>query len=408
MTVDVKLSHLDAQGNARMINVSQKIPSDRSARAECLVTVPEVLAVLLKTEDPRVTAKGSVFRVAELAGIMAAKRTAELIPLCHTLPLDHVHVKVSWCLTNPCTIRIESSARTTGRTGVEMEALTAASLAALTVYDMCKAMTHEIDILGPRLLEKTGGKSLVHRDPLETKSHLGSQPKAHLTRHRGSFLNSNPPLWGMILAGGRSTRMGQDKAWQRLAPSDPPAWQRLLSMLTPWVERAFVSCQADQAHMLRQDGAWVIVDPRPPEGRSAGGPAWAIAHALQLLPEDEETGLLVLACDLPLLSPSALERLVHQRNPHACASTLCATADAPEPLIAIWERASLQQLQDFLESGQSCPRQFLRQTNHQPIPVSDPHWLHNANTPQEWAEACRQYRRKKPVEGTSGEGGLSH
>lgn len=408
MTTDATLSHLDAQGHARMVDVSEKTPSERSARAECLVTVPEALAELLKTGDPLVTAKGSVFRTAELAGIMAAKRTAELIPLCHALPLDHLHVAVNWCAAQPCTIRIESSARTNGRTGVEMEALTAASLAALTVYDMCKAVTHEIDIIGPRLIEKTGGKSAVRRNSLENETRPVDQARPDPTHHHAPHLQNKPPLWGMVLAGGRSTRMGQDKAWQRLEPDSPPAWQRLLSLLAPWVDRSLVSCQPDQAHKFKQEGAWVIVDPSPPEGRPAGGPAWAIAHALQLLPENDGTGLLVVACDLPLLNPSALEQLVLQRDPLACASTLCSSPDAPEPLVAIWERASLRQLQAFLQSGQTCPRTFLQQTNHHPIAVSEPMWIHNANTPSEWAEACRQHGKSQLVEGTSGKGGLPH
>jgi cyclic pyranopterin phosphate synthase len=146
-----KLSHYDQSGAARMVDVSGKAPTKRTARAHALVSIrPEVLAQL--PENP----KGNPLEIARVAGISAAKKTAELIPLCHPLMLSHVDVEVT---VEANGVRIVSSVSTTGPTGVEMEALTAASVAALTVYDMTKALDKGIEIQDLYLLEKTGGKS---------------------------------------------------------------------------------------------------------------------------------------------------------------------------------------------------------------------------------------------------------
>jgi len=134
-----------------MVDVSSKLPTKRTARAHAFVRIlPEVLAKL--PENP----KGNPLEIARVAGISAAKKTSELIPLCHPLMLSHVDVQVTLEANG---IRIESSVVSTGPTGVEMEALTAASVAALTVYDMTKALDKAIEIQDLYLLEKTGGKS---------------------------------------------------------------------------------------------------------------------------------------------------------------------------------------------------------------------------------------------------------
>jgi len=146
-----KLSHYDAAGSARMVDVSAKPETRRTARAHAFVLIGA--AVLKKLpENP----KGNPLEIARIAGIGAAKRTSELIPLCHPLMLTHIDVDVA---LEKSGVRIIASAATTAQTGVEMEALTAASVAALTVYDMTKALDKSIEIQDLYLLEKTGGKS---------------------------------------------------------------------------------------------------------------------------------------------------------------------------------------------------------------------------------------------------------
>jgi len=150
-----KLSHYDSAGSPRMVDVSAKPVTRRTARAHAFVRIaPAVLEKL--PENP----KGNPLEIARIAGIGAAKRTADLIPLCHPLLLSHADVEVS---VEAEGVRIVASAATTAQTGVEMEALTAAAVAALTVYDMTKALDKSIEIRELYLLEKTGGKSGDYR-----------------------------------------------------------------------------------------------------------------------------------------------------------------------------------------------------------------------------------------------------
>ena len=150
-----KLSHYDGAGRARMVDVSQKSPTRREAEASAFVAMrPAVIAAL-----PR-NPKGDPLEVARVAGIMAAKRTSELIPLCHSLPLSLVDVDLQLCENG---VAITSKVVTTAETGVEMEALVASSVSALTVYDMCKALDKGIEIREIVLNRKSGGKSGEYR-----------------------------------------------------------------------------------------------------------------------------------------------------------------------------------------------------------------------------------------------------
>ncbi|MBL7784129.1 MAG: cyclic pyranopterin monophosphate synthase MoaC [Saprospiraceae bacterium] len=150
------LTHLDSQGNASMVDTGEKQVSRRSATARSIVVLPEEVLAQLSDGTTLQSAKGSVFQTAILAGIMAAKKTGDLIPLCHPLGLDHCHIDIQ--LNENQEVVIDCTARILAKTGVEMEALVGASIAALTVYDMCKALSHDIVIRETRLMAKTGGK----------------------------------------------------------------------------------------------------------------------------------------------------------------------------------------------------------------------------------------------------------
>jgi cyclic pyranopterin monophosphate synthase len=150
-----KLSHYDDAGHARMVDVSGKVPTRREAEASAFVLMPQsVLQALPKNP------KGDPLEVARLAGIMAAKRTAELIPMCHALPLSHVDVDMSLCENG---IAINTKVTTTAETGVEMEALLAAAISALTIFDMTKGLDKGIEIRDIVLERKSGGKSGEYR-----------------------------------------------------------------------------------------------------------------------------------------------------------------------------------------------------------------------------------------------------
>ncbi|MEQ5828304.1 cyclic pyranopterin monophosphate synthase MoaC [Sulfitobacter sp. NFXS29] len=149
------LTHFDSEGDAHMVDVSDKAVTSRVAQAESYIKMaPETLEIITEGRAK----KGDVLGVARLAGIMAAKRTADLIPLCHPLPITKVSVDLTPDVTLPG-IRISATVKTTGQTGVEMEALTAASVTALTVYDMAKAVDKAMEIGGTRVTLKDGGKS---------------------------------------------------------------------------------------------------------------------------------------------------------------------------------------------------------------------------------------------------------
>ncbi len=150
-----KLTHIDEQGRVRMVDVTAKAPTERMARAQAVVGMAKKTFALIADQKVK---KGNVLETARIAGIMAAKKTSELIPMCHPLNLTHVQVDFH-ADSDAHVIRIEATARIVDQTGVEMEALTAAAVAALTIYDMCKAYDREMVVSDICLLEKRGGKS---------------------------------------------------------------------------------------------------------------------------------------------------------------------------------------------------------------------------------------------------------
>jgi cyclic pyranopterin phosphate synthase len=153
-------SHLNKEGKPAMVNVSEKKITKRSATARSIVVLPQ--EVLDQFQDGGITTKkGSVFQIAMIAGVMAAKKTGELIPLCHPLGLDDCQITIEF--NEAREVVIDCTATITAKTGVEMEALTGATVAALTIYDMCKAMSHVIVIKETKLMQKTGGKHDFNR-----------------------------------------------------------------------------------------------------------------------------------------------------------------------------------------------------------------------------------------------------
>jgi cyclic pyranopterin phosphate synthase len=153
-------SHLDPQNRPAMVNVGEKPVTRRTAHAVAVVSLPRELAALLRDGEIQ-TKKGPIFNTAIVAGVMGAKKTSELIPLCHPLPLDDCQIEIE-ANAEALEVTVHCRVQTHGRTGVEMEALTGATVAALTIYDMAKAVSHGIEIKRVRLLEKTGGKSDYH------------------------------------------------------------------------------------------------------------------------------------------------------------------------------------------------------------------------------------------------------
>ncbi|MBV8327483.1 cyclic pyranopterin monophosphate synthase MoaC [Chryseobacterium sp.] len=151
-----EFTHLNQNGQPAIVDISDKKVTHRKAVAQAVITLPLPVLKALQQGDFK-TKKGSVFQIAVIAGIMGAKKTSELIPLCHPIGLDNCYVQIE--LNEHHEIVIECTASIEAKTGVEMEALTGASVAALTIYDMCKALSHDIVIKEIKLIEKTGGKN---------------------------------------------------------------------------------------------------------------------------------------------------------------------------------------------------------------------------------------------------------
>lgn len=156
-----KFSHLDAAGNPTMVDVGNKIVTQRIAKARSTMVLDEAIIDQLQNDEIS-TKKGPVFQTAILAGVMAVKKTSDLIPLCHPLAINKCSVDIK--VNENKEIVIDCMVKVSGKTGVEMEALTGASVAALTIYDMCKGFSHNIIIKETKLMEKTGGKSDFKRD----------------------------------------------------------------------------------------------------------------------------------------------------------------------------------------------------------------------------------------------------
>ena len=157
---DKVLSHITGEGKATMVDVSAKQITHRTAIARSIVVLPVEVLEQLSDGDIQ-TKKGAVFQIAIIAGIMAAKKTGDLIPLCHPLGLDNCHIDIS--MNDIDEVVIDCTASLTAKTGVEMEALVGASIAALTIYDMCKALSHDIIIKETKLIKKAGGKNDFER-----------------------------------------------------------------------------------------------------------------------------------------------------------------------------------------------------------------------------------------------------
>lgn len=155
MQAEETFSHITPSGEPAMVDVGEKAVTRRTAKAQSIVFLGETIMTKLSGEEIH-TKKGPVFQTAIIAGIMAAKKTSDLIPLCHPLGLDDC--KISIRINMPHEVVVECTASLSAKTGVEMEALTGVSVAALTIYDMCKALSHDIVIRETRLIEKTGGK----------------------------------------------------------------------------------------------------------------------------------------------------------------------------------------------------------------------------------------------------------
>lgn len=340
------LTHIDKNQNPNMVDIHHKNYSSRMAVAKSQVQLPEIFRNYIKNNE-LIFKKGPVFQTAIIAATMAVKKTAEIIPFCHQLPIDDCKVEIN--LDEALVVTILCSVKTVAKTGVEMEALHGASVAALAIYDMCKAISSEMIILKTELIKKLGGK----------KPYLGRK------------------TYGLVLTGGKSQRMnGQDKA---LIPyyENIPHGKYLFDLLKPFCDEVFLSAKNNQ-----WNGTSLSELPILKDAEDMNGPMAGIISALQTHPN---ANWLVVACDLPFINQETLNKLFWNFNEQYFAT--CFTnkdANFPEPLCAIYTPRAINLFQKYYQQGINCPVKVLKAEKYNIVESDSQINLANINSKSDW------------------------
>ncbi len=341
------LTHIDQKNQPTMVDVTDKSITTRVARAQTLIQLPVELKDYLKGEE-LILKKGPVFQTAIIAGTMAAKKTAELIPFCHQIPIESCKFNIS--MDENLLVTIECEVKTTSKTGVEMEALQGATSAALVIYDMCKAYSHHIVIKETKLISKTGGKRTI----------LGR------------------PTYGLVLTGGKSERMKQDKAL--INYKGLPHAQYIYDILKKYCDEVYFSARKEQWKDTPLEGFPTIQD--NVEGL---GPIGGILSAFDKHPD---ANWFVVACDLIYFNQKTVELLVANYNPNTVATTYINSEKGfPEPLCAIYNPEAKRVFEDAIINKILCPVRVLKNSTVHSIYQTSGVNLANINTPQELSEA---------------------
>jgi len=351
-------SHINENQQPQMVDVSEKEVSDRRAVAVALIDLPPVF-LAYQHQNELCLKKGPVLQTAIIAGTMAVKRTAEAIPFCHPLPITACRFAAELRpLGDRLHVRLECDVKTRDRTGVEMESLHGVTIAALTVYDMCKALSADIVIREVRLLAKSGGKKTL-----------------------GQY-----PLYGLVLTGGKSERMGRDKAL--LEYYGQPHAQYLYHLLSHHCEQVFLSARSHQWQGTPLADLPSLVDTLPSEGPISG-----ILTALRTYPR---VNWLVVACDLPYLKDRTLLPLLQQYREDVVATCYHHPQERfPEPLCAIYTPQALPVFEAAYAAGLRCPVKVLQQSRCHCIPPLDATTTANINTPEDYTHALHYVRAQR-------------
>lgn len=339
------LTHLDEMNLPTMVDVSDKSVSERYARAQGLVQLPQELKDFFKGEE-LVLKKGPVFQTAIIAGTMAVKKTYELIPFCHQIPIESCKFQIS--VDADLLVSITCEVKTTFKTGVEMEALTGVTVAQLTIYDMCKAVSHNITIKETKLLAKTGGKRTV------------------LER----------PTFGLVLTGGKSERMKKDKAL--LEYKGVPHAQYIREILKEHCEEVYLSARPGQWTGTVLENLPTVTDEVENQG-----PIGGILAAFKKHPE---ANWFVVACDLVHFNKKTVEVLLANYKFDKMATAFKnAEKGFPEPLCALYTPPAQTAFKAALLNQITCPVKVLRNANVHTIDQRDGVNLANINTTEEFA-----------------------
>lgn len=340
------LTHVDQNNLPTMVDVTDKAITPRVARAQSLVQLPPELVDYCQGGE-LLLKKGPVFQTAIIAGTMAVKKTYEVIPFCHQIPIESCKFDIS--MDDNLLVTITAEVKTTFKTGVEMEALHGAMTAALTIYDMCKAVSHHIEIRETKLLAKTGGK----RTLLEA------------------------PLYGLVLTGGKSERMQRDKAL--ISYKGMPHAQYIHDLLKNHCEEVYLSTKENQWKGTPLENLPAIVDTVEVKGPMAG--------ILSAFHKHPDANWLVVACDLVHFNQKTIELLLSQHNPKAVATAYKNSQKGfPEPLCALYTPRAKAAFEEALKNNITCPVRVLKMHDVHTIDQTDGVNLANINTTEEFAE----------------------
>lgn len=333
------LTHLDQKNNPTMVDVTDKTSSIRMAEARTIVELPEEMREFFQGEE-LVLKKGPVFQTAIIAGTMAVKRTHEMIPFCHHIPIESCKIKIE---VKDLTVSITCRVKTSFKTGVEMEALHGAMTAALTVYDMCKAVSHNIIIKETKLVAKTGGKRTI------------------LDR----------PTFGLVLTGGKSQRMGTDKAL--IEYQGKPHAQYIYEVLSRFCDKVFLSQKKDQWKGTALESFPYITDMY--EG--------VIGGMLSAFEEHPDANWIVVACDLVHFNARTVEKLLAHSSDKMATCYKNSDKGFPEPLCAFYTPQARHVFMDAFKSNITCPVKVLKNCDVKLISQEEGINLANINTPEE-------------------------
>lgn len=341
------LTHINDKQQPTMVDISDKTISWRSASAQATVILPEALRAHINNNEIS-TKKGPVFQTAIIAATMAVKKTADLIPFCHPIPVESCKIDITF--DESMNLKIQSRVKLFAKTGAEMEALTAVNIAALTVFDMCKAVSSDIRIHNIELTSKTGGKT---------------------TR-------LDKPLYGLVLTGGKSQRMQSDKALLQYAAK--PHAEHLRELLLPFCEEVYLSTRKNQ-----WVGTALAELPSLEDVVEDLGPIGGLMTALQTKPD---AYWLVVACDLPFVSKMAIEKLLANFDIDKTATCYANKEKGfPEALCAIYTPKALKVFEQAIVENISCPVKVLKKSSIELIETDHNINLANINTPEEHIQA---------------------
>jgi len=346
------LTHVDQKNNPTMVDVTGKDISARYAKAHTLVQLPEAFRTL-RNGDELTLKKGPVFQTAIIAGTMAVKRTHEMIPFCHQIPVESCKFQIT--MSEDLLVTIECEVKTTFKTGVEMEALHGATVAALTVYDMCKAVSHEMEIRETKLISKTGGKRTI------------------LER----------PTYGLVLTGGKSERMESAKAL--LDYRGKPHAQYIYEILEKYCKEVFLSARIDQWKGTTLENFPTITD-----SVNARGPIAGILSAFEKHPD---ANWIVVACDLAYFGDNVVSELLHHFDSNTVATAFKNVEKGfPEPLCALYTPKAKKVFEAAVKNDITCPVKVLRNTQVTMLDQGGSVNLANINTKEEYKEVIHDVR----------------